>query len=199
MNAKNSIDTRDQNNVMKSLFIEGATLIFKKWSSFRMALDNTPDVLKNYTDETNTQLEINEMLNVLFSDIMEESHKESGSILETNITDLIFCFFQEYLDIDLEDDSERYVAKNLIKLYDELKCLKLDYLERLRQVDKTFNYSTYYIQFPIVIDDTKLIKDFENQMEIDESTETRNNNVNKNKQVEMDDEGFVIVKKNKKY
>ena len=199
MNTKNSIDSRDQNNLIKSMFIEGGTLIFKKWSSFRMALDNTPEVLKNYTDESNTQLEINEMLNVLFYDILEEGRKESGSVLETNIADLIFCFFQEFLDIDLEDDSERYVAKNLIKLQEELKSLKLDYLERLRQVDKTFDYSTYYIQFPIVIDDKNLIKDFENQMEIDESPKTQNNNGNKNKQVEMDDEGFVIVKKNKKY
>jgi hypothetical protein len=189
----------DQNNLIKTLFIEGATLIFKKWSSFRMALDNTPEVLKNYTDENNTQLEINEMLNVLFGDIMIEIEKESGSVLETNIADLIFCFFQEFFDVDLEDDSERFVAKNLIKLYGELKSNKLEYLERLRQVDKTFNYSTYYIKFPIVIEETKLIKDFENQMAIDEVENTQNNKVNNNKKEEMDDEGFVIVKKKKKY
>jgi hypothetical protein len=184
----------DQNNSIKTYFIEGATLIFKKWSSFRMALDNSPEVLKNYIDENNTQLEINEMINVLFCDMIQEIEKESGSILEMNVADLIFCFFQEFFDVDLEDESERSVAKNLIKLFIDLKNGNFEYLERLRQVDKTFNYSHYYIQFPIVIEEKRLIQDFESQMVIDESGDNK-----KNKQVDIDDEGFVVVKKKKKY
>ena len=186
----------DKNNKLKVYFTEGATLIFKKWSSFRMALDNTPEVLKNYADENKTILEINEVIELLLSDIMLEIENESGSVLETNIADLIFCFFQEFFDVDLEDDSERNVAKNLIKLFDEITESKFDYLDRLRSIDKTFNYSTYFIQFPIVMEETQLIKDFEDQMEIDDGG--KKSNVS-NKQTEMDDEGFVIVKKKKKY
>jgi hypothetical protein len=187
----------EQNNLLKSHFVEGALLILKKWSSFRMALDNSPEVLHNYADDNNTQLEINEMLNVLFNDIMQEIEKESGSVLEMNIGDFIFCFFQEFFDVDLEDESERAVAKNMIRLYSELKNGKLDYLERLRQVDKTFNYSHYYIQFPIIIEEKKLIEDFQNQMAIEEGEVNKNSN--NNKQDEMDDEGFIVVKKKKKY
>lgn len=188
----------DKNNFMKSFFIEGANLIFKKWSSFRMALDNSPQVLQNFSDDSNTQLEINEMINILFNDIMQEIEKESGSVLEMNLGDLIFCFFQEFFDVDLEDESESTVARNLIKLYEEIKSGKLDYLERLRKIDKTYNYSHYYIEFPIVIEEKKLIEDFQNQMAIDVNEDVKKSNVN-SKQEEMDDEGFVIVKKKKKY
>lgn len=52
------------------IFKEGIILIFKKWSSFRLALDNCPEVLDEYDDDG--QLEINSMLEALMNDIMGE-------------------------------------------------------------------------------------------------------------------------------
>jgi hypothetical protein len=173
------------NSTKQSIFIEGSILIFKKWASFRMALDNNPEVLTQFSDDEDKQLEINEMLNCLFNDILQEMEKESGPVLEQNVADLIFCFVQEFFDVDLEDDSERQIAKNLIKLYNEIfKENKTEFIDRLRTIDKTFNYSNYSIAFPIIVQEKVLVKDFENKMKIDK---------------EEDDEGFVVVKKGKKY
>jgi hypothetical protein len=172
------------------LFTEGFILIFKKWASFRTALDNSPEILTEYGD--NDELEINSMLNLLISDVFNEISMSSGSVLEQNISDMLFSFYQEFFDIDLDDESEKFVAKSLIRLYEDINTNKLEYLEKLKTIDKTFNYKFYSIEFPINMNKLQekipdLIADeLEHKMIIE-----KYDNI-------PDEEGFIEVKKKKK-
>lgn len=67
----------EKKNVL-NLFFEGVQLLFKKWSAFRLALDNNPQILSQYDqfeDENGNfveDLEINRMLNMLYNDLFDE-------------------------------------------------------------------------------------------------------------------------------
>jgi ABC-type antimicrobial peptide transport system permease subunit len=214
-----------------NLIKEGFNLIFKKWSSFRMALDHNPRVLTQYADDEQTVLEIAQMMGFVYEDIYKELKKENGSkIAQVNIADILACFIDEFFGIDLQDGSEEQVSKCLCLLYKEIESNKKDYLERLRINDKTINYGNYNISFPIkpeekikVIaseledmdiddgdsDDMDCIDEEEEGVESQNTQNTQNNtqnniqnnqsSQNKNNQNEPDEEGFVVVKKGKKY
>ena len=203
------------------LFKEGFTFILKKWSSFRIALDHNPRVLTQYADEAETVLEIDQMMGFVYDDICKELCKENGSrIAMTNITEILFSFIEEFFCIELQDSSEEQVAKCLCMLFKEIQADKYDYLERLRNNDKTINYGNYNISFPIKPEEKiKVIASEMEDMDIDdgddsddedgsdeeegkENTQNSQNNIlnnTQNKTNEPDDEGFIVVKKGKKY
>ena len=139
-------DTCNKLNFIK----EGFNFIFKKWSSFRMALDQNPKVLTQYVDDEQTVLEIAQMMGYVYEDIYKELKKENASkIAQVNIADILACFIEEFFGIELQDGSEEQVSKCLCLLYKEIETNKTDYLERLRMNDKTINYGNYNISFPI--------------------------------------------------
>jgi hypothetical protein len=203
-------NTNNSNKI--SFFIEGATLIFKKWSSFRTSLDHNPQVLSEYANEENTDLEINQMLNMLFDDILKEMNKETGCVLENNIADMLFYFIEEFFEIEIGDQDEFFVAKSLIKLYNEIVAGKNEYLEKLKSIDSKFNYSIYSIEFPINMNKV-LAKEFEEKIDLKDNEmdvspdnlinegmeQSKPDNNKASKFSEPDDEGFVTVKKGKKF
>lgn len=193
-------------NSKRQLFKETTFLILKKWSAFRISLDENPDVLTTYIksgDEEETEsdeLEINIMLDTLVDDLFTEIEKEKVEKLAVdNLSDIFYCFFKEFFDIDLEDDSERFVSKNLIRLHNEIMENKMDYVERLRGLDKTIDYSNYSIRFPIVIDKNEVKINDSSDMDVDEDyIDIAKLNINSTNKNEPDEEGFVEVKKKKR-
>jgi hypothetical protein len=166
-----------------TLFTEGATLIFKKWAAFRLTLDHNPEILDEYIDDEEDpeqeELEINVLLRALLEDIFAEY---SNKGIEIKVSKMLYEFLCDNYDTYLEDKSEELVAKSLKRLFDELISGKNEYLNKLREQDKTFNYSVYSIKFPI-----------------EESTEDVEMAVEKLKiENEPDEDGFVEVKKGKK-
>lgn len=164
-----------------TLFKEGLTLIFKKWSGFRLALDNNPQVLSYLGDDG--ELELHSVIDLLIEDILSAMEKDSGPILEQNVADLLYCFLEGYFDTELEDESELQIAKDVIKLHSALTNGKYDMLNKLKEnKDKELGNIKYTIEFPI------LPRPIETEME------------SKAKIVEEpDEEGFVVVKKGKKF
>jgi hypothetical protein len=139
---------------LQALFFEGTTLIFKKWSAFRLTLDNNPEVLDEYVEEIEFDenqeeiLEVVHMYNLLLCDIY--THLENGYDMIQSIAELLISFFQDFFDTYLEDDSEKAVAKSIIRLFKELKEGKTEFLDNLREINKKFNYKIYSIEFPII-------------------------------------------------
>ena len=163
------------------LFTEGATLIFKICAAFRLTLDHIPEFLDEYIedeeDEENDELEINFLLKALFEDIYLEIQKGSIDIV---IAKMLYDFLSENYDTYLEDESEQLVARSLKKLYTEINENKTEFIDKLREVDKTFNYSVYSIKFPI--------EEIQDEIKTNDKMEVDN---------EPDEDGFVEVKKGK--
>lgn len=119
---------------------------------------------------------------------------------------MLVAFIQEYFEVDIEDESEKSVAKDIVKLFLNLNENKTELLDKLIAMDKTYSYSQYEIKFPI--EDTSDSDD----MLVDEEGSNPNTNeaedvvkliveskpIHKN-EPEVDEEGFTIVKKKKKY
>ena len=120
------------------------------------------------------------MYNLLLCDIY--THLENGYDMIQSIAELLLSFFQDFFDTYLEDESEKIVAKNLIKLFKEIKEDKTEYLDKLREFDKTFNYKIYNIEFPIV------------DIPVEEDVKMEKLTI----QNEPDEEGFIEVGKKKK-
>jgi hypothetical protein len=198
------MENKDKDEIQYSLFKEGANLIFKKWPAFRVAIDNNPKVLTYMSEEDDTQFELNYMVdNMLLTDIMELTSRDSGTNLEYNVADALYAFISEYFDIELEDHSEIQIGRNLIKLCNELKKGQMGYLEKLREMDKNISNSTstatvtYSIEFPLRINkssvsasvsggkgENKLSEEFKEKVKIED---------------EQDEEGFTVAKKGKKF
>jgi hypothetical protein len=174
------------NTNKQAMFFEGSTLIFKKWSAFRLTLDNNPEILDEYVEELEYDenqeeiLEVIHMYNLLLCDIY--THLENGYDMIQTIAELLQSFFEDFFETFLEDDSKDIVAKNLIKLFRELKEGKTEFLDKLREVDKTFNYKIYSIEFPIV------------DIPVEEEVKIEKLTI----QNEPDEDGFVEVGKKKK-
>jgi hypothetical protein len=169
------------------LFSEGATLIFKKWAGFRLSLDHNPEFLDDYVENEedeeneNDELELNFLLRALFEDTYMAIAK--GEI-EKTISEMLYEFLTDNFDTFLEDDSEKLVARSLIRLFNEIKENNFEYINKLREGDKTYNYSVFSIKFPI-----------ENNEDINMDEKPKDDN---KMDVEPDEEGFVEVKKGKK-
>ena len=88
-----------------SLFFSGCNFIFKRWTAFRMALDDNPKVL-TYYEEDGLTLEINHFLHILFEDILNEIKKDKigGSFIVEKMADYLNGFMADYFNIFLEDE-----------------------------------------------------------------------------------------------
>ena len=204
-------------------FKKGCISIFKCWTAFRMALDQNPQILKYITD--NNTIEINDFLEILYDDIIEtiKNNKYGMKELTDNVADCLNYFIGDYFKIQLADDSDLSVAKDLIKLYDDLKYGKgqmLDILEA--KANKDSNITKYSIEFPITGKQVIPIKkkeesdddDEEEEEEEDEKEEKKEDKKDEKKEdkkdekkkedkkdddkMDIDDEGFMVVKKGKK-
>ena len=203
-------------------FKKGCISIFKCWTAFRMALDQNPQILKYITD--NNTIEINDFLEILYDDIIEtiKNNKYGMKELTDNVADCLNYFIGDYFKIQLADDSDLSVAKDLIKLYDDLKYGKgqmLDILEA--KANKDSNITKYSIEFPITGKQVIPVKkkeesddDEEEEEEEDEKEEKKEDKKDEKKEdkkdekkkedkkdddkMDIDDEGFMVVKKGKK-
>lgn len=191
-------------------FKNGCFLIFKKWQGFRLALDNNPDLLTVYADEERTELEIYSMLRILLSDIDDEINKINSKAVINMIAEMLYDFIQAYFGIELEDQSERFVARDIYELHGDIfKEGKYVYFEKLKKEDKEFK-SSFSIDFPITKKSvqTKLLEAKIQKMEIDDEEDSESENEEK-KENDIDSEnkkqthpvtdadGFVEVKKSK--
>ena len=213
---------KTKTKIDREKFKKGCISIFKCWTAFRMALDQNPQILKYITD--NNTIEINDFLEILYDDIIEtiKNNKYGMKELTDNVADCLNYFIGDYFKIQLADDSDLSVAKDLIKLYDDLKYGKgqmLDILEA--KANKDSNVTKYSIEFPITGKQVIPIKkkeesddDEEEEEEEDEKEEKKEDKKDEKKEdkkdekkkedkkdddkMDIDDEGFMVVKKGKK-
>ena len=106
-----------------------------------------------------------------------------------DVAECLKYFINDYFKIELDDNSDFEIAEILIKLYNELKDKNEKMLNDLitKQNKITQKYS---IEFPIT----------GKQMNLS-SKEKENNSIKEKdtkKKEEMDEEGFVVVRKGKK-
>ena len=202
---------RTKFKVDREKFKSGCIAIFKRWTAFRMALDQNPQIL-NYITKDNT-IEINDFLEILYDDILTTitNNKYGMKELIEDVAECLNYFIGDYFKIELADNSDIEIAEILIKLYNELKDGNEKMLNDLiaRQNKITQKYS---IEFPITgkqipppkkKDDESESDDEEGEEEEDEKEnnkkkEDKKEDDDKMKIDEPDDEGFVVVKKGKK-
>ena len=202
--------------VDREKFKRGCIAIFTRWTAFRMALDQNPQILKYITN--NNTIEINDFLEILYDDILTtiKNNKSGMKELTDNVADCLNYFIGDYFKIQLADDSDLSVAGDLIKLYDDLKYGKGQMLDALElKVNQDTNTSKYSIEFPItgkqVIPVSKKEEsddDEEDEEEEDEKEEKKEDKKEDKKEEkkdddkmnidEPDDDGFILVKKGKK-
>ena len=206
---------RTKYKVDREKFKTGCIAIFKRWTAFRLALDNNPQILYNITK--NDTIEINDFLEILYDDILTTitNNKFGMKELIQDVAECLNYFIGDYFQIELADNSDFEIAEILIKLYNELKDKKEKMLNDLiaRQNKLCIKYS---IEFPITGKQTPPPKkkdedseddDEEGEEEEDEKNQKENNNIkkedkkkedNKMKIDEPDEDGFVVVRKGKK-
>ena len=197
-------------------FKQGCISIFKCWTAFRMALDQNPQILKYITD--NNTIEINDFLEILYDDIIDtiKNNKYGMKELTDNVADCLNYFIGDYFKIQLADDSDLSVAKDLIKLYDDLKYGKGQMLKELEaKANKDIYITKYSVEFPITGKQIVPVKkkeesddDEEDEEEEDEKEDKKEEKKEDKKEEkkdddkmnidEPDDDGFIVVKKGKK-
>ena len=185
--------------INRDKFKQGCISIFKRWTAFRLALDNNPQIL-TYYNEDQTVLEINEYLEMLYDDILTTIIKNNNrSNLIEEVSDCLFTFMSDYFQIDLEDQSDSEIANILINLFNELKNGKDTLLNNLKNKENKSNMK-YNVDFPI-LGNQKVIfeKEEEDIEESFEEEEEKNNERNNNKMEteDVDEDGFTVVKKGK--
>ena len=186
--------------VDREKFKKGCIAIFRCWTAFRMALDQNPQILKYITN--NNTIEINDFL----------------EILTDKVADCLNYFIGDYFQIQLADDSDLAVAKDLIKLHDDLKYNKGELVEYFQnKADQDKNILKYSVEFPITGKQEIPLKkkeesddDEEGEEEEDEKEEGNKKEDKKEDKIEdkkeddkmkidePDVEGFILVKKGKK-
>ena len=196
--------------VDREKFKRGCIAIFTRWTAFRMALDQNPQILKYITN--NNTIEINDFLEILYDDILTtiKNDKSGTKELTDKVADCLNYFIGDYFQIQLADDSDLAVAKDLIKLHDDLKYNKgqlVEYFENKANQDK--NILKYSVEFPITGKQEIPLKkkeesdDEEDEEEDDEEDKKEDKKENKKEDDKMkidepDEEGFILVKKGKK-
>ena len=185
--------------INRDKFKQGCISIFKRWTAFRLALDNNPQIL-TYYNEDQTVLEINEYLEMLYDDILTTIIKNNNrSNLIDEVSDCLFTFMSDYFQVDLEDQSDSEIANILINLFNELKNGKDILLNNLKNKENKSNMK-YKVDFPI-LGNQKVIfeKEEEDIEESFEEEEEKNNERNNNKMEteDVDEDGFTVVKKGK--
>ena len=136
--------------VDREKFKKGCISIFRCWTAFRMALDQNPQILKYITN--NNTLEINDFLEILYDDIIDtiKTNKDGIKELTDKVADCLNYFIGDYFKIELADDSDLAVAKDLIKLYDDLRYNKGELVELFEnKANQDKNILKYSVEFPI--------------------------------------------------
>ena len=197
--------------VDREKFKKGCISIFRCWTAFRMALDQNPQILKYITN--NNTLEINDFLEILYDDIIDtiKTNKDGIKELTDKVADCLNYFIGDYFKIELADDSDLAVAKDLIKLHDDLKYNKGELVELFEnKANQDKNILKYSVEFPINEKQEIPIKkdesedDEEGEEEEDEKEDNKEDKKEDKKEDdkmkidEPDEEGFILVKKGKK-
>jgi pre-rRNA-processing protein TSR2 len=185
--------------INRDKFKQGCISIFKRWTAFRLALDNNPQIL-TYYNEDQTVLEINEYLEMLYDDILTTIIKNNNrSNLIDEVSDCLFTFMSDYFQIDLEDQSDSEIANILINLFNELKNGKDILLNNLKNKENKSNMK-YNVDFPILGNQKVIFKkeeeDIEESFEEEEEKNKERNN-NKMDTDDVDEDGFTVIKKGK--
>ena len=206
---------RTKYKVDREKFKTGCIAIFRRWTAFRMALDQNPQIL-NYITRDNT-IEINDFLEILYDDILTTitNSKYGMKELIQDVADCLNYFIGDYFKIELADNSDIEIAEVLIRLHNELKDGNEKTLNNLIALQNKISQK-YSVEFPITgkqvpppkkkdeSDDDE--DDEEGEEEEDEKEDKNNNNRKESKKKEddkmkidePDEDGFVVVKKKKK-
>ena len=206
---------RTKYKVDREKFKTGCIAIFKRWTAFRMALDQNPQILRYITkDDT---IEINDFLEILYDDILTTITNNKFGMKEC-IEDVAEClnyFIGDYFKIELADNSDFEIAEILIRLHNELKDKNEKLLNSLIARQDKINVK-YVVDFPITgkqvpppkkkDDSDEDDDDEEGEEEEDEKEEKdkkkdekdKNKDDDKMKIDEPDEDGFIVVKKGKK-
>ena len=209
---------RTKYKVDREKFKTGCIAIFKKWTAFRMALDQNPQILK-YITENNT-IEINDFLEILYDDILTTitNNKFGMKELIQDVAECLNYFIGDYFKIELEDNSDFEIAEILIKLHNELKDknekLLNDLIARKNNIKQK-----YFIEFPITgkqevpekkkedeSEDDEEGEEEEDEKEEDKKKDTKKEDKKEDKKKEddkmkidePDEDGFIVVRKGKK-
>ena len=205
---------RTKYKVDREKFKTGCIAIFRRWTAFRMALDQNPQIL-NYITRDNT-IEINDFLEILYDDILTTitNSKYGMKELIQDVAECLNYFIGDYFKIELADNSDMEIAEVLIKLHNELKDGNEKMLNNLIALQNKISQK-YSVEFPITgkqvpppkktdeSDDDDDDNDEEGEEEEDEK-EDNNKKENKKKEDdkmkidEPDEDGFVVVRKGKK-
>ena len=209
---------RTKYKVDREKFKTGCIAIFRRWTAFRMALDQNPQIL-NYITRDNT-IEINDFLEILYDDILTTitNSKYGMKELIQDVADCLNYFIGDYFKIELADNSDMEIAEVLIKLHNELKDGNEKMLNNLIALQNKV-CQKYSVEFPITgkqvpppkkRDESDDDEDDEEGEEEEDEKEDKNNNNNNNKKKnkkkdddkmkidEPDEDGFVVVRKGKK-
>ena len=195
---------RTKYKVDREKFKTGCIAIFKRWTAFRMALDQNPQILRYITkDDT---IEINDFLEILYDDILTTITNNKFGMKECieDVADCLNYFIGDYFKIELADNSDFEIAEILIRLHNELKDKNEKLLNTLiARQDKTS--VKYVVDFPITgkqvpppkkKDESDEDDDEEGEEEEDEKEEKdKNKDDDKMKIDEIDEDGFILVKK----
>ena len=139
---------RTKYKVDREKFKTGCIAIFKRWTAFRLALDNNPHILNNITQ--NNTIEINDFLEILYDDILTTitNNKYGNKELIQDVAECLNYFIGDYFQIELADNSDFEIAEILIRLYNELKDKKEKMLNDLIAKQNKISMK-YSIEFPI--------------------------------------------------
>ena len=206
---------RTKYKVDREKFKTGCIAIFRRWTAFRMALDQNPQIL-NYITRDNT-IEINDFLEILYDDILTTitNSKYGMKELIQDVAECLNYFIGDYFKIELADNSDIEIAEVLIRLHNELKDGNEKTLNNLIALQNKISQK-YSVEFPITgkqvpppkkkdeSDDDE--DDEEGEEEEDEKEDKNNNNRKESKKKEddkmkidePDEDGFVVVRKGKK-
>ena len=206
---------RTKYKVDREKFKTGCIAIFRRWTAFRMALDQNPQIL-NYITRDNT-IEINDFLEILYDDILTTitNSKYGMKELIQDVADCLNYFIGDYFKIELADNSDIEIAEVLIRLHNELKDGNEKTLNNLIALQNKISQK-YSVEFPITgkqvpppkkkdeSDDDE--DDEEGEEEEDEKEDKNNNNRKESKKKEddkmkidePDEDGFIVVRKGKK-
>ena len=204
---------RTKYKVDREKFKTGCIAIFRRWTAFRMALDQNPQILNNITKD-NT-IEINDFLEILYDDILTTitNSKYGMKELIQDVAECLNYFIGDYFKIELADNSDMEIAEVLIKLHNELKDGKEKMLNNLISLQNKISQK-YSVEFPITgkqippkkKDESDDNEDDEEGEEEEDEKESKKENKKENKKKEddkkkidePDEDGFVVVRKGKK-
>ena len=205
---------RTKYKVDREKFKTGCIAIFRRWTAFRMALDQNPQIL-NYITKDNT-IEINDFLEILYDDILTTitNSKYGMKELIQDVAECLNYFIGDYFKIELADNSDMEIAEVLIKLHNELKDGNEKMLNNLISLQNKISQK-YSVEFPITgkqvpppkkKDESDNDEDDEEGEEEEDEKEGKKENKKENKKKiddkkkidEPDEDGFVVVRKGKK-